>query len=174
MPLPVPVPGTIEHLRALIDRVNMVNPSIEDRQALQRFLRDNPDVVRRFHGGVEGVIRYAALSSLVQNVAFEELILHGARKLRKELGIQTATPIERVLIENVVTAWVVLQATEVRCATCETGKPAPMPQALYWDRKRTAAHKRFNKAMETLARVRRLQAPALQVNIGTNQINVSQ
>jgi hypothetical protein len=36
-----------------------------------------------------------------------------------------------------------------------------------------SAHKRFLSAVATLARVRKLALPALQVNIGTNQVNVS-
>ena len=41
------------------------------------------------------------------------------------------------------------------------------------DRKLSAAQRRYLRACETLARVRKLRLPTLQVNIGEKQVNVA-
>jgi hypothetical protein len=53
-----------------------------------------------------------------------------------------------------------------------------LPLAMYWEKKLTAAQKRFTRACETLARVRKLSrnTPALQFNIaasGGQQVNLT-
>jgi len=52
-------------------------------------------------------------------------------------------------------------------------KDLTIRQAEFHVRKIESAHKRFLAAVATLARVRKLALPALQVNIGTNQVNVA-
>jgi hypothetical protein len=47
-------------------------------------------------------------------------------------------------------------------------------QAEFKVRQIDSANRRFLSAFATLARVRKLAVPALQVNIGANQVNVSQ
>jgi hypothetical protein len=41
----------------------------------------------------------------------------------------------------------------------------------FWERRLTMAQRRYLRALETLARVRRLALPAVQVNIGAQQVN---
>ena len=47
-------------------------------------------------------------------------------------------------------------------------------QAEFNQRRIDAAHNRFLSALRTLAAVRKLALPALQVNIGANQVNTVQ
>ncbi len=47
-------------------------------------------------------------------------------------------------------------------------------QADWWERRMTAAQGRYRRAVESLARVRRLTHPsALQINVGERQVNVA-
>ncbi len=49
-----------------------------------------------------------------------------------------------------------------------------MTVGAYWDRRVSGAQARYLRAMEALARVRRLAMPQpLQVNIGGQQVNVA-
>jgi hypothetical protein len=41
----------------------------------------------------------------------------------------------------------------------------------HWERRLNAAQRRFLRACSTLARIRKLNLPPIQVNIGQNQIN---
>ena len=46
-------------------------------------------------------------------------------------------------------------------------------QADYFQRRIHRAHQRFLSAVETLARVRKLAGPTLQLNIARNQVNMA-
>jgi hypothetical protein len=46
-------------------------------------------------------------------------------------------------------------------------------QANCYQRRIDAAHARFLSAVKTLATIRKLALPALQVNIGKNQVNLA-
>jgi hypothetical protein len=52
-------------------------------------------------------------------------------------------------------------------------KEGTIRQAEFQLRRVESAHRRFLSAVATLARVRKLALPALQVNIGANQVNVA-
>jgi hypothetical protein len=52
-------------------------------------------------------------------------------------------------------------------------KDLTIRQAEFQQRRIDAAHRRFLSAVAALARVRKLALPSLQVNIGTNQVNMS-
>ena len=48
-----------------------------------------------------------------------------------------------------------------------------LPQGEYWEKRLTAAQRRYLRAIETLTNVRKMNLPAIQVNIGENQVNVA-
>jgi hypothetical protein len=48
-----------------------------------------------------------------------------------------------------------------------------LTQAVFHQHRITAAHNRYLSAIRTLAHVRRLQAPHVQVNIAEQQLNVA-
>jgi len=73
--------------------------------------------------------------------------------------------------------WVNLYVLEINSATklCESHST---DTGLYWDKRLTHAQRRFRRASESLARVRKLSRnmPALQFNIATSggqQVNVT-
>ena len=56
----------------------------------------------------------------------------------------------------------------------KTTESHPTEAGLYWDRRLNSAQQRYLRAVETLARVRRLaMVTPLQVNIGGQQVNVA-
>jgi hypothetical protein len=81
------------------------------------------------------------------------------------------TPIERLLAERAAVCWftVNLYETLYSQATDMT-----IRHAAFQTRRIESANRRFLSAVTTLARVRKLALPALQVNMGANQVNVSQ
>ena len=97
--------------------------------------------------------------------------------LKKELGFGTAPPLERLLIEQVATARLRLVHAEHTYNQCVVGQSIPLAVAVYRDNLLSSTQARFLRAIETLARVRRLarNTPALQINIandGGKQVNV--
>jgi hypothetical protein len=105
----------------------------------------------------------------------EDLLLRGvareeATAMRRELLGERSTPLERVLVDCVVTCWLQMHSADY-FYTRKTGGMS-LVKAEYYQRVHDRAHRRFLSACKTLATVRRLGVPALQVNFGRQQINV--
>ena len=120
--------------------------------------------------------RELLLMRLVEMVgpAMPEVWREQARDLRSDLGYDSAPALERILIDHAVLCWLRLGETEMR-RSAMTGENT-YKAFEYADRRLTAAQKRFTRACESLARVRRLARPNVQVNIaaeGGRQINVA-
>ena len=90
-------------------------------------------------------------------------------RLREELAGPEPTPIERLLAERAAFCWLTVYEYERQYAS--RGQP-PGGQAEYHQRRIDAAHRRFLSSLKTLATVRKLAVPAIQVNIAEKQVNV--
>lgn len=104
------------------------------------------------------------------NAGALELLQCMRRQKQAELGYGTATPLERLLIEAVTLTWIGYTNVERR-ASGIWSESHTVSSGEYWDKRVSAAQRRYLRAVETLARVRRLQLPALQGNIGAQQVN---
>ena len=102
-----------------------------------------------------------------------QLIQHTLRALRDGLGYPGAPLLEQLLIEHVTLAWLDFDTLQIRYAR-KTTESHTTEAGLYWDRRLNSAQQRYLRAVEELARVRRLvQVTPLQVNIGGQQVNVT-
>ena len=115
-----------------------------------------------------------------------EKMSHGATRaamlaegniLMKQLGFDTAPPLERLLIDHIVTARLRLIHAEHEYNTRVVNQSISFKTGEYWDNLLSSTQARFLRAVESLARVRRLarNTPALQINIaneGGKQINL--
>jgi hypothetical protein len=95
------------------------------------------------------------------------------KHIENELGYKGSPILERLLIEQVMIAWLDLDIVQVKYAAA-TGSSHTHDSGAYWDRRLNSAQHRYLRAVESLARVRKLALVApLQVNIGGQQINVA-
>jgi hypothetical protein len=136
---------------------------------------DYPNWARWFHdthGNPAEWLKHslAVLAGGKDNLATLEASPAKMDQLRKELEGADPTPIERLLAERAVYCWFTVSVYETVYAR---SKDLTIRQAEFHLRKIESAHKRFLSAVATLARVRKLALPALQVNIGANQVNMA-
>ena len=89
-------------------------------------------------------------------------------RLRKEVAGDDPSPVERLLADRVALCWLALHDAEIRFAQA---KDLTIKQAEFWQKRIDCAHRRYLSAIKTLATVRRLAFPALQVNIARKQVN---
>lgn len=89
---------------------------------------------------------------------------------RAELLGPDPSPLERLLVDRILVCWLQVQAADRDCLAAEK---LPAKQADYRQRTRDRAHRRLLSAVKTLATVRKLALPALQVNIADQQINTT-
>ena len=108
-----------------------------------------------------------------------EATKHTKEVLRRELDekIQefagpTPSPIERALAETATLSWFALrlyEATYVCSSESEDG--LTLKQADFHLRRIDRAHRRLLSSLKTLATIRRLALPALQINVASQQVN---
>jgi len=89
------------------------------------------------------------------------------RELKQELSGPAPTPLERLLIERILTCWLEVNWYDSRAA----GFSGSVQLGNYYQKRQDRAHRRYLSAVKALAQVRRLELPAIQVNIGQHQVN---
>ena len=135
------------------------------------------DVVRAKPG--ERAMDYWAKTRLIDLAAGKEAAKHTKEVLRKELNEQiqefagpAPSPIERALAETATLSWFALrtyEATYVSSSQSEDG--LTIKQAEFHLRRIDRAHRRLLSSLKTLATIRRLALPALQINVASQQVN---
>jgi hypothetical protein len=114
--------------------------------------------------------------SIIKNAAdghvmIEEAIDQQIDEVRSQLEGPNPTPIERLLAERASICWFIVHWYET-AYTSASG--LSIANADLQHRKIDKAHARFLSAIRTLAQVRKLALPTLQLNIAKNQVNVAE
>jgi hypothetical protein len=164
----VVLPTTEQEIKALVKRASKGD---ESTLPVLRELFKDPGAVDRCGGNLA---RQTELS-LIQTAAGDNLTLREAltRKmelLRQELAGPNPTALERLLVERVATCWLQLQDADVRFAQA---RDLSREWGDYYQRRIDRAHQRYLTAIKTLATVRKLALPVLQVNIAKKQVNMA-
>jgi hypothetical protein len=105
-----------------------------------------------------------------QSVAVREGIRSKMEALRAELAGASPSPLERVLAERIVACWLHVNHLETAYGNKDS---LTLDLGNYYQRCLDRAHKRYLSAIKTLAVVRKLAVPVLQVNIARKQVNVA-
>ena len=177
-----PITAKAEQIRAqfqaLLDKTNKEHPRQQDVKALSDLLIGNKSL--ELWRGIASA-GYLAELTVIENArattAVKECWKHRLQVLKKELGAHEAPLLEELLIQHTALSWLKLNLVEL-------GYSSTMKQSItltlgfYWEKRLTAAQRRFTRACETLARVRKLSrnTPALQFNIaaeGGQQVNIT-
>lgn len=160
--------------KGAVTQVDQAQNEIARRAAVRQVLHDYPCIwssVRKFLTNAKSELMKAAgcgpdtTSGLILERAMESM--------KNELGYIHAPLLEQLLIEQVVLTWFDLDIVQMKYARA-TSESHTLTLGAYWDRRVNSAQQRYLRAVETLARVRRIaQVTPLQVNIAGQQINVA-
>ena len=169
---------TRTRFRALLDKTNKENPQAKDVRALAELLSGNRklelwrDVVSAGHLAELTVIENARATPAVK-----ECWKHRLQALKRELGYSEAPLLEQLLIQQAALCWLKLNLIELSYSHT-MNQSITLTLGIFWEKRLSAAQRRFTRACETLTRVRRWSrnTPALQVNIaadGGQQVNMA-
>lgn len=167
-----------ERFAELCDKTNVEKPRAADLKALVDLLNDNKsmDLWRTVASAA-----YLAELTVIENSsavkALKECWKHRLQSLKDDLGYKDAPMLERLLIQQAALCWLKLNIVELNYSSVMK-QSITLTLGMYWEKRLTAAQKRFTRACETLARVRKLSrhTPALLVNIaaeGGQQVNIA-
>jgi hypothetical protein len=92
-------------------------------------------------------------------------------QLAAELAGPTPSPVERVLADTAATCWFAFRMHEDQYAGNITADGMSLAHSEHAQRRMDRAHRRFLSTVKTLATVRRLAIPALQINVARQQVN---
>jgi len=168
-----------QQFHALLVKANKEDPRPADVKALSELLYKNKDMkLWEAVMGMGALAEYTVLEAVLGNKGqgSRECWKRRLEVLRSDLGIASASSLERLLIQHVSLCWLNLNLVEYGHSGVMQ-KPITLTLAIYWEKRLSAAQRRFTRACESLARVRRLSRRIpIQVNIaaqGGQQINVS-
>ena len=154
-----------------LTRLQKGRGTAEDIERFNKSLKDGPNIIQLFD------LAENAKQAILRNLAGDNqaLKLANSEKLeiiKNELGYDQSSQLERLLIEQIVLCN--LRLYWVENLMIVNMKQATMLQVQHWEKRLSANQRRYFRAIETLARVRKLASRTpeiLQVNIAQNQVN---
>jgi hypothetical protein len=151
------------------------NPSGEDVDRLRKLLVSTPAAWPLATHTMPS-IRQAIIEKMSHGPTRAEMLAE-VDILAKQLDYDAAPPLERLLIDHILTVRLRLIHAEHNYTQCVMNQSITLREGEYLDNLLSSTQARFLRAIETLARVRRLtrNTPALQINIareGGQQVNV--
>ncbi len=160
-------------------KANKERPRDSDIKALRSLLDGNKELkLWEAVVGMGALAESEVLDTIVNGSGqgMRECWRRRLESMRADLGYADSSALERLLIQQVTLCWLNLNLTEYR-HTNIMKQSITFTLGLYWEKRLTMAQRRFTKACESLARVRRLSRRIpVQVNIaahGGQQINVA-
>jgi hypothetical protein len=146
----------LERLQRLVQRAEQGDEAVLPE--LRVALDANPWVWERY-----GDLAQQSQAAWLQLIAGPNLLLHEstrrkAEQLRAELAGPAASPLERLLVERVVSTWFQVHYSDAAYAQQKGSTPAQHTAAL---RRQNSAQQRFVLAVKALATVRKLLRPGL-------------
>ncbi len=181
MAKPKKVPAPDEEAKAVQEgsaRMALIQRAMKgDKSCKGEFdaLLDEPErgaAVVEFFGNLAGRVESLLVEKIAgaNNITGRSAIPRKMERLRAELEGPSPNPIERLLAERAVFCWLVVWQYE---SVLVHASEMTNKQSEFHQRRIDAAHRRFLSAVRTLAQVRKLGIPSIQVNIGQNQVNVA-
>lgn len=162
--------------RAALKRADSPRAAPDDRAELQRLYDVAPQLWRAT-GDLARLARNDLIERIPAPFSVKEAIGRKAREIRDELGWAQASQTERLLIEQIVLCWLRMQVQEfAHTATLMDVDGVSLGKAEHQERRLSMVQARYLRAVETLARVRRLLKLTVQINVaapGAQQVNVA-
>lgn len=161
---------TATELRALVAQVDKKKPAAADVRALRAFFDEHPGIWR-----ITGDLAEQANLNMIEDMqapkSMKVSLMVGLNEMAAELTQPGDGALEGLIIRQIAGCWLRLSFVEYTYGRGSAAGNFNMEQASHWEKRTSAAQRRYLRAVESLARVRRLRLPAVQVNIGAQQVN---
>ena len=107
-----------------------------------------------------------------ENLGLPEIMQRKLDDMHRDIAGPEPSPLELLLAERVVMCWLHLYYAET--VYIQNMDDLTIRQAEFHQNRITKTHNRYLSAIRTLAQVRRLGVPTIQVNVAEQQVNVAQ
>jgi hypothetical protein len=168
-PVSLPVDLSDEDRKVFRDACDQVSGSEEP---FGELLERRPDVLDKVAGPAWIAERAIVQAHYGGNIVLRARARRSARKIREDIAQAADGSLEKLLAGRVSLCWLALTlAEQQRASNWEGG--IETRSADFWDRHVSHLNRDFLRASKTLATVRRLRLPGVQVNIAEQQVNVA-
>ena len=154
-------------LMALIDRAQ--DGDKEALPLLRNVLDEEPRIARSVNLARD-VERSTVKGISGDDVFTQEAIPRNLKAMRKDIGGENPSSLERLLAERIAVCWLELQYFEAIYA--QNLGNLSITQSDYHQRRIDKAHRRYLSSIKALAQIRKM-GPAVQINIAEKQINTA-
>jgi hypothetical protein len=174
--LPTKTPDSWDELYELRERMDKTkDPDPKDVDRFRKLAVSAPDSWPLSSLATDSV-RHQLIEK-ISNGSSRACLLAEVDLLKQRLDYDAAPALEQLLIEHILTARLRVLDAENRYNAGVVNQSVSLNVGIYWDNLLTSTQARFLRAIDCLARVRRLarNTPALQINIareGGKQVNV--
>lgn len=152
---------------------NKSNPKREDLAALRELMAEDSNIWKAY-GDWAKQCELIILNDYFESNAFVlESVKRKLANMRDELGWENASEIEKLLIRQVCLTWLKLYHLE-RLHHSKTTQSHSSETGIYWDKRLTNAQKRHLKAIESLAKVRKITAQTAKHDAAAKRARSSQ
>lgn len=163
-------PDEVLELQSLLKKANRENPTTADRVELARFLERHPNVWR-YVGDLMDQATLNLIHTMPGSAVTQETLTAAVAHLPNELTLPGDGVLESMLIQNIVLCWLRLAYVEYLYTSVTLQEGQTTARIEHWEGRLNAAQRRYLRAIESLSRVRKLSIPAMQLNIGQQQVN---
>ena len=158
----------------LIKNTNKENPDPKDVDQLRLALQIDPELIE-VAGRLAQQSRQVLLNKSQITGASKEIAMAELERLESKFNYQTSNPLEKLIIDQILTSYVRLFIWEFTYHSLCNSSAINLKSAEQWEKLISSAQRRFLRAIESLARVKKLGIN-IQINIaseGGQQVNVS-
>lgn len=159
-----------KELLAILRRINKEKPAEEELNLLRKILKRSPDMWRRA-GDMARTTQQQILDNVQGPALIKESIARGLEVMREDLRFEEASALEKLLIEQIILSWLHFHTIQWGYET-NSNQGTTLQNAAFLERRLNGAQRRYLRAIETLARIRKM-GPAVQINIAKRQLNLS-
>ena len=162
------IKGDLDKVFDTLEKADKKKPTKKVREELQTVLEENPGVWR-YMGDLARLTQEKLIENTKGTYGVRESLRAGLESIQSDLGYEDSGPLERLLIQQVAIAWLDYYKTLwYHESNLESG--VSLRIAAYWGKRLNGAHRRYMRAINTLARVRKM-GPCVQINIASEQVN---
>ena len=160
-----------QQLSRLVVKANKGKENGPELRELREFL-DEHEEFSRAHTIIADSLKHGVMLKITAEPGHFELFEREYNLRRDDLGWQEASPLERLMIERIMLLW-------VRLLWCENYNGSfmqpsvSMRESEYADKMYARAHTRYVKAIESLARLRQVQAVTKAADAHASMLDVN-
>lgn len=162
----------VDRIRTTIDDAKHSRPG--SREAIRALMDEHPSMdLLEGYGDAAGYAERALVEAAAgDNVLVGETTGLWVTKVRNDLAEPGDTKLEEMLVYRVALCWLAVNTAEwLRAGKWKGG--ISTESANFWDRHVSRVQSDYLRACRTLATVRKLRRPTVQMNVAQQQVNVA-